>query len=75
MLVMGCLWPTVAILGTCLDFEQAYCGAKSGSQLLTPQCNNLVVSQWFLPPPPLPPASGGLLFSAMPVMHGVFIRH
>ena len=36
------------------------------------------------PPPPRPPtpprsllqpASGGLLFSAMPVMHGVFIRH
>ena len=30
------------------------------------------------PPPPPPtgqPASGGLLFSAMPVMHGVFIRH
>ena len=31
------------------------------------------------PPPPSPPllqpASGGLLFSSMPVMHGVFIRH
>ena len=26
------------------------------------------------PPPPLP-NDGGLLFSAMPVMHGVFIRH
>ena len=41
-----------------------------------------LLGQWCQPPPPftpprslLQPASGGLLFSAMPVMHGVFIRH
>ena len=42
---------------------------------ISKNCEKLGSSITPPPPPALQPASGGLLFSAMPVMHGVFHRH